>query len=885
MSRLVRSCRCAGPAAVLALALSLATAGTVAGQSDATTSRTAGDYGPAVQKFEILPSPIGLRGPVRPDEYVGVTSPKAAWLGSETGEGEIWVHPLKVAADFRLAFQVPEYRDPIPGAEVARRVEIRPALTTVTYSHASFQVKQHILAPASHPGLLMLLDVETVVPLEVVVEFQPILQLAWPGGFGGQYIYWDQGNGVFVLSESLRQRTAVLGSPWATDATTHPAHKLSEAPSTFVISVDPERAKGEFIPIAVAGGFTSREDLMEVYHEMLATAPVLYREKRAWADSVLTSTTSIDSPDDRLDLALEWAKINLEEQRVCNPELGCGLVAGWGRSGSSARPGFGWYFGGDAAINSLAMDAVGQWELVAEGLRFLARYRREDGKMPHEISQAAPWLPWFEEYPYPYYHADTTPYWMLALWYYWRASGDDALVDELWPAYLDAYNWCLTAETDGDGIIENTVGGLGAIEVGQLGAAMHQDVYLASVWTGALEGTVELARARGDGAMAAEAASLLRLARRTLNDAYWREEEGHHAFGILASGETNDNLTAWPAIAASYGLLDPERASATLRKLATDSISADWGAHMLSTGSPLFDPLHYNNGTVWPFVTGFVSWGQYRYGRPWAGYHLVDAVKQITFDWSLGRHGELFSGRYYQPLDQTVPHQFFATSMLVTPLLRGILGWEPNAPANAATLAPQLPPSWPRLRVERLRVGETTISVDIRQGPGGVTAEFRGDGPAVEITYVQALPPGAEDALAVIDADRAAGDIERGPSGLQVRSRFTLDGRRTVQLQWTGGLSVEPPHFDLVPGQRSRGYRVVDFQVEEGGWLLTLEGEAGRSYQVDLYGEAVTAQGAEVGDFDSESGRTNLRVRFPQGAGRTLHTVMLRPTRLAPLSD
>ena len=84
--------------------------------------------------------------------------------------------------------------------------------------------------------------------------------------------------------------------------------------------------------------------------------------------------------------------------------------------------------------------------------------------------------------------------------------------------------------------------------------------------------------------------------------------------------------------------------------------------------------------------------------------------------------------------------------------------------------------------------------------------------------------------------------------------------------------------MDLVPGQRSRGHRVVDFQAEGGGWQLTLEGEAGRSYKVDLYGEAVTAQGAEAVEFDPESGRTTLRVRFPNGAGRILHTVSLRPT-------
>jgi hypothetical protein len=69
-----------------------------------------------------------------------------------------------------------------------------------------------------------------------------------------------------------------------------------------------------------------------------------------------------------LDLAVEWAKVNLDESMVCNPDLGCGLVAGYGLSGAASdRPGFGWFFGGDASINSFEMSAVGQHELVRDG--------------------------------------------------------------------------------------------------------------------------------------------------------------------------------------------------------------------------------------------------------------------------------------------------------------------------------------------------------------------------------------------------------------------------------------------------------------------------------------------------------------------------------------
>ena len=811
----------------------------------------------SVPRFAVAPSPIELTGPVRPGEYLGVTGPRAAWLGLETGEAELWVHPLKVGNGFRLAFSTPRYGTPIPGERVARTVRVRPELTTITYSHAAFQVRQHILAPAdtAASGILVLLEVDSPEPMEIVAEFHPVLNYMWPGSLGGQYAYWDGERRVFVLSESLQTRNAVVGSPWATNSVEHPAHQLGDAPRTMVIPVEPERAREEFIPIAVAAGTVPRDTVFARYARLISGAEMLYRDKRAWADSVLASTASVETPDPSLDLALEWAKINLEEQRVCNPDLGCGFVAGWGLSGDGGRPGFGWFFGGDAAINTFAMDVLGQWELVAEELAFLARYQRDDGKITHEISQAAAHVDWFDTYPYAYYHADTTPYWMYALYQYWRASGDDDLVRELWPAYRRAWAWCLSAETDGDGIIENTVGGLGAVEVGGLGEALHQDVYLAGVWVAAIEGTLAMARHMDDGELAGQATRIAPTARATLNDAYWRPDEGHHAFGILAGGGTNDNLTVWPAAAAAFGLLDDERARSTLALMAGDRVSSDWGAHMLSTESDLYDPLQYNMGTVWPFVTGFASWAQYRYRRPWAGFHLMDAVKQMTFDWSLGRHGELFSGTFYQPLDQTVPHQFFATSMLVTPLLRGVVGWEPDAPNGRARLAPQLPADWDGASVQRLRVGETMLDLDISQrwtaSGGEQRVVLRSEGPPVEIDFVPDVPAGATDVMVTESAD----------------GEFTAT--------WQGGLAVAPPRIDLQPGQRSTGLRIIDLTADDGGWLLTLEGTAGRDYAVELFGTPVDAAADDDAATVSSRSDGTLQVSFTGGEGRATTVVRL----------
>ncbi len=854
-------------------------------------SSQVGNVSLSVPRFAILNQGTStLSGPARDGEYIGATGPLSAWLGSETGEGEVWVHPLKIARGIRLAFKIPQYSNPIPGQNVARRVEIRPEAQTITYSHAAFQVKQHILAPKDHSGILILLEVDAIEEMEIHVAFQPVMQYAWPGGMGGQYLYWDQESGGFFLSESLRERNAIFGSPWATRASAHPAHRLAEAPSTFIIEVDRERAREEFIPIGIAGGTEPRETVLSTYQALIQGAEEIYLENRAQAAQLRQETLSLSGevssivPEDRpgsqtfsFGESLEWAKVNLAEQRVCNPDLGCGLVAGWGPSGTSLRPGFGWFFGGDAAINSLAMDATGQWESVAEGLRFLARYQRDDGKIPHEISQSAASIPWFESFPYAYYHADTTPYWIVALWSYWRASGDDALLRELWPAFLKAFEWCQSVETDGDGLIENTTGGLGAIEVGGLGEGIHQDIYLAAVWMEALKGTAQMAEALGEDGLVSTSSQLLSQATETLNRRYWREDQGHLAFGILRDGGTNDNLTAWPGTALSFGLVEEEKAEATLRHLASDAISASWGARLLSTESELFDPLHYNNGAVWPFMTGFVSWAQYRYRRPWAGFPLLQALHRLTREFGLGRHPENLSGAYFETMDATVPHQFFGSSMLATPLARGLLGWEPNAPEGRATLAPQLPPSWRSVRAKNLKVGGSRIHFSYRSEPGRASVALSLEGPAIELTYVQSVPLGARN-LHLLGLPEA-GRQRHAPGRHDLTHEVTLtlkEGLPTeLHFAWEGGLVVAPPPGGLPLGAKSGGLRILDFLMDGEEWVLLLEGDGGTTHSVTVLGERVDTEDAELWQFKDSFGETTLRVAFP-GVGRVEKRVHLR---------
>jgi hypothetical protein len=290
-------------------------------------------------------------------------------------------------------------------------------------------------------------------------------------------------------------------------------------------------------------------------------------------------------------------------------------------------------------------------------------------------------------------------------------------------------------------------------------------------------------------------------------------------------------------------------------------------------------------------MTGFVAWGQYRYRRPWAGYNLVDAVKQHAFDWGRGRFPENFSGSYYRPMDATVPHQFFATSMLPTPLLSGAVGWEPDAPRNRATLAPQLPPGWDRVRISSLRVGATTLDVDITRAPGQWRIDVVSRGPDVDLDVLLPVPLGARAVQVQASEGRPIGPaLKAGPApgphdAVVTRTLHVVEGEPVfAQATWSGGLSVAAPLVDLVPGQPSTGVRVVDFIADGDDWLLELEGQAGSTYELRLYGPTPSVAEARGAAAELHAGvgvgsePHRLRVTFAEDGGRRLAHVRLRAT-------
>lgn len=802
-------------------------------------------------RFALPANPIELSRTAKPKVYYEAVGRKSAIFGHENGIFEAWAFPMKLFHDARISVSVEGQDAPVDFASNVERIIARPESTTLIASNQLFTIRATFFSPIDEAGSIILLDVDSPRALTITVSFVPDMKPMWPGGLGGQSAGWRDDMKAFVISESRRKFNAFFGCPAATRGISTPAHQLASGALRFDIKVDPQQAKQSYYPLVIAAGINGRQPVIDLYNRLAVSVAEQYQKTFNHYRRLRDEMMSVETPDAKFNLAFEWAKVAMDKGMVDNPELGLGLIAGWGATGDGARPGFGWFFGGDAAINSYAMTGYGDFDSMRAEFKFLAKYQRADGKITHEISQSAAMIKWFEEYPYAFFHADTTPFYISAVYNLYRQSGDKKLIEELWPTLKKAYEFCIANDSDGDGILENSMAGLGASELGSLLEDLHQDIYLAATNLEASTAMVDLAQVMNDGTLARLALERENKAFASLNELYWNPQTNRYAYALTKTGKQNNEITAWTAVPMMFGQLDAKRISETLNGLSSSAISTDWGARMLSNRSPAYDPIAYNNGGVWPFLTGFVACAEYEYHRPHSGFAHLQQVANLAFDHSLGYQPEILSGDYYRPLDESVPHQLFSTGMVVTPFIRGLMGFRADAAKQTLRIAPQLPASWDRLHIKNYRIGPGKLTITTTRFPVDqsklksrrvpdsrlrLEMEKQDDEP-LKLALSPALPALAKITRVTVDGKQVK--FTTGYYGANTACQFeaVLKRRSVIEISYRDGIEFEAMNLPAQVGERTTSLKVLEVTTPATNRLmLKVEGLAGHGYELRFRG-------------------------------------------------
>ena len=430
-----------------------------------------------------------------------------------------------------------------------------------------------------------------------------------------------------------------------------------------------------------------------------------------------------------------------------------------------ALAGLPWFmapFGRELALvglETLLLDL--RWGQAAAG--FLARrqgtqdnaFREEQpGKIMHELRRGE--LANLRAVPHtPYYGSiDATPLWLLLVAELAAWTGDlDGF--EMKAAAVDAALGWLSGpgDPDGDGFVEyERRSRAGLRNQGwrdSADAVMHADgsqvegpIALAET-----QGYVYYAKRRlaavygqlGDVERAERLSQEAGRLKRAFNERFWMEDEGF--FAMALDGEKRQVRTVCSTIGHALWsrIVAEEHVPAVVKRLMAPDMFTGWGIRTVSKEAPIYNPVSFYNGSVWPFDTALIANAMKKHGYAQESNRLAWGLVEAAAAHEYSRLPEMFCGFTRQAIDRPVSFPMACTpesnsSAALFLVLQSMLGIYAQAEENIVYVHNPVLPKWlGEVTLSNLRVGrtvmrlrfrreggQTTFSVLDKQGPGRI---------------------------------------------------------------------------------------------------------------------------------------------------------------------
>jgi glycogen debranching enzyme len=684
---------------------------------------------------------------VAPERFIAAHGRKAIVMGYASSGLELWAYPLQLISGYELGFRSAGSTTETAGSAVLRRVTYDPEAITRTYIGPDFIVRERLFVPLNEAAIFLTYTVECRHPIDIVIHFTPVLDLMWPASLGGQSTQWNPAASAYILSEGLHKYSALIGS---TQVISHDQVFNSAQPGTsgkrlaFVVRAGGDSDRS--VTVVVARNDEGSSSAAARMRDLLGSQANFETEAHSHYAELLGSTLRIETPDKSVNRQLAWAQIALDQAWVCNPVLGCGLVAGYGPSRDARRPQYAWFFAGDALIAIEALVHTGNYDRAREALTFIAKYQdARTGMIWHELSQSADPADWATKYPYMFVHVDITFHYLTVIERYVSASGDTQFLQQHWPGIEAAYRYCRSLINAEDGLprIPSTKEG------GDEQNRLSDDLGLSASWVAASAAFARLAGLSGHTAQAGEAMRLSEKASRATALRYWDDRrqswiDGYNESGHAFSRRSDDGVHL-------VNILDQRRSDVILDQLASSDFETDWGTRGVAAGSPQYNPASYASGSVSAAGTAGIASTFWLDHRPVTAYSIWSGLLPWgTLD-SMGHMHELLTGDFYHQQVESVPEQTWSSAALLSSTIQGLLGLETEAQGNTLKFAPHLPANWDRISVTNVKVPGGAVGMALTRVSRGLQLETENSGNPVGLLWAPEIPLGAHLSGAELD--------------------------------------------------------------------------------------------------------------------------------------
>jgi glycogen debranching enzyme len=227
----------------------------------------------------------------------------------------------------------------------------------------------------------------------------------------------------------------------------------------------------------------------------------------------------------------------------------------------------------------------------------------------------------------------------------------------------------------------------------------------------------ELAVELGDEETAERWSDRARELKRAFNERFWLPDRGWYALGLDRDKNPVDACASNMGHCLWSGIVDDDKAPAVVERLLSPEMFTGWGVRTLASDMAAYDPVSYHNGSVWPHDNALIVTGLMRYGFVTEAQRVAEGLLAAARAFG-GRLPELFAGLDRSVYDAPVPYptscspQAWAAASPVQ-LLRSLIRFEPRMPRGEVWLAPALPRSFGRLRVEGVPLGDDRVTLTV----------------------------------------------------------------------------------------------------------------------------------------------------------------------------
>ena len=482
----------------------------------------------------------------------------------------------------------------------------------------------------------------------------------------------------------------------------------------FVLELRPREAVQVVIRISVGGPALLRDEEPSIPHSQA--------EYTRWRNSFTTIQTDNDDFNRVIERSITDLRMLWSQDAVGRHYLAAGT------------PWFDALFGRDSLITSLQALPF-RPEIARDCLHLLARYQgqgddplscEEPGKILHELRHDE--LSAIGELPYRRYYGsvDSTPLYLLLAGAYYAWTGDLETLAALKLPLVAALAWVrgnvssssarfLTYPTDSPAGLRNQgwkdsdegiVHADGSLCQGPIALAEVQGYHYA-----ALNRLAPVFEALGDHHAAEklrrEAADL----RKRFNRHFWLPEMGMVALALDGGGRASEARTSNAGQVLWSRILTRDRAGRLRNALFQNDMFSGWGIRTLSSESPVFNPVGYHVGTVWPHDNAIIAHGLKLYGFHDEANEIATALLDAACAFPSNRLPELFGGQPRSPNQLPVPYPVACrpqawTAGAMLHVLTALLGLEADAPNARLLISRPRLPYWLRsVYLKGLRVG------------------------------------------------------------------------------------------------------------------------------------------------------------------------------------